>query len=71
MKRAVAAVATVIVLAGCASSTPPLPSVYVSPHGRQTPEQQVRERGLGNPAHPRPVIGFPVASLFFTVDGLG
>ena len=44
MKQAVVAVMTVIVLAGCASSTPPLPSVYVSPQRGQTPEQQVRDQ---------------------------
>src|SRR5207247_20800 len=44
MKRAVAAILTLIVLSGCASSTPPPPSVYVNPTRGQTPEQQVRDQ---------------------------
>jgi hypothetical protein len=44
MKRAVAVLVTVMVLTGCASSTPPLPSVYVGPQRGQTPEQQVRDQ---------------------------
>lgn len=44
MTRAVTTLVTVIVLTGCASSTPPPPSVYVSPQRGQTPEQQVRDQ---------------------------
>ena len=44
MKRVVAVGLVAIVLAGCASSTPPPPSVYVNPTKGQTPEQQVRDQ---------------------------
>jgi hypothetical protein len=44
MKRAVAMVLGALVLAGCASSAPPPPSVFVNPTRGQTPEQQVRDQ---------------------------
>jgi hypothetical protein len=44
MRRLIGATMTVLVLAGCASSAPPPPSVYVNPTRGQTPEQQVRDQ---------------------------
>jgi len=44
MKRAVAIGLVAVALAGCASSAPPPPSVYVNPTRGQSPEQQVRDQ---------------------------
>ncbi len=43
MKRILSATCVTIMLAGCASSTPPQPSVYAYPAKGQAPEQQARD----------------------------
>ncbi|HAM59457.1 MAG TPA: hypothetical protein DCQ64_30235 [Candidatus Rokubacteria bacterium] len=44
MKRVVAAAVLGVLLAGCASSAPPAPSVYVAPLKGQSGEQQLRDQ---------------------------
>lgn len=43
MKRGLGAALVVVVLSGCASSTPPQPSVYAYPTKGQSAEQQARD----------------------------
>ena len=44
MKRVVATAVLGVLLAGCASSAPPAPSVYVAPLKGQSGEQQLRDQ---------------------------